>query len=81
MDERLAALCASWLKDKFGRKAVITGVEVEKQKAIDRLLNIVVVKFSFIDDDGNEGEGVAFLDAHATGQWAEQGMQKIKALA
>lgn len=67
MDERLARMCASWLTEKFHREGTIIKLEVERQEDIDRLLSIAVVKFSFVDEDGNEGEGVAFVDAGAAG--------------
>lgn len=77
MDERLEVMCASWLIEKFGREAAITELKVEEQEEIDRLLNLVVVKFSFIDEEGNEGEGAAFFNADAVRQRVQPRIQKV----
>ncbi len=41
MDGILAAMCTSWLRDKFGCDGTITGVKVEAQEDIDKLLNLI----------------------------------------
>ncbi len=81
MDIRLASMCAAWLKEKFGREAEITEVKIQKRTPIDIVLNTVAVKFSFIQKDGTEGEGVAFFDAHVIGQGVEPGLEKAEALS
>jgi hypothetical protein len=80
MDMKLASMCAAWLKEKFGREAEITWVEPQERTVIDLILNTVAVKFSFIQKDGTEGEGVAFLDARLIGQDAVAGPEKAEAL-
>jgi hypothetical protein len=74
-------MCTSWLRDKFGCNGTITGVKVEEQEDIDRLLNLIVVKFNFIDEEGNDGEGAAFFDADAVRQHVPPRAQKLRALA
>lgn len=81
MDTKLASMCAAWLKEKFGREAEIIHVEVEERTVIDLILNTVAVKFHFIQEDGTEGEGVAFLDAHLIGQGVEPGLEEAEALS
>lgn len=77
---RLASMCAAWLKEKFGLKADIVDVKVEEQTPIDVVLNTIVVKFSFIQKDGTEGEGAAFFNAQLVRQEMEQ-REKVEALA
>ncbi len=58
----LRQLCMNWLKHSFNIEAEIRNTEVKKLKAIDYILNIVPVKFDFVTYNGEEGDGIAFLD-------------------
>ncbi|MEE8168040.1 MAG: hypothetical protein V3T58_04105 [Candidatus Hydrothermarchaeales archaeon] len=59
--ERLKRLCAAWLKDKFGYEAIIERLEVLEPEDIDRLLDLVRIRFEFSVDNGMIGDSVAFF--------------------
>jgi hypothetical protein len=56
-------LCAEWVEKNFGFRPRVGRTVIRPQNEMDRILNLLVVEFQFIDEKGLAGDGVAFLDA------------------
>ncbi len=60
--DRLNEICSRWLLENFHINAEIEELEVLEQEEIDRNLGLIGIKFSFSNDEGVEGDSVAFID-------------------